>query len=382
MKPLLLAATLLLAGPAAAATYIPASDAEIVTTLPAAKDPQRQAIQRLRRQMAARPGDAAGAAQLAQHYIELSRRQGDPRYLGQAEAVLQPWLTRSHVPADIWLLQGTIQQSQHRFEAALQSLQRAADQDPRNPQVWLTLASIYQVRGNFAAARNACGRLAGTLGPAEAADCLAGVDSVTGRAHEAMQHWQQRLAGNLLENWAVPWLQVQLAETSQRLGQLQQAAQWFERAMQTEPDSYLKAAYADFLLQQGQPAKVVTLLQGDTHVDALLLRLAEAHRALRSPNTAGLAQQLQQRFDAARARGEQLHQREEARLQLNLLGNATKALQLAQANWHFQKEPADARLLLQAALAARQPAAAQVAVRWLMESGHEDRTSWQLASRL
>lgn len=374
--------SVVLAAPATAATFIPASDSTVVTTLPASKNPAARQLRQLQRQQAASPHDAELTARLARTYIETSRRLADPRYLGHAEAVLQPWLNRPDVPASIWLLTGIIQQSQHHFEQSLQSLRRASVIDPRDAQTWLTLASVHQVRGEFDAARTACRRLITLLGPAETSDCLAGVDALTGHAHQSIAHWRQRLASNQVEDWAEPWLLGQLAETAQRLGHNDDAGQWFRQALQRNPDAYTKAAYADFLLQQRQPDKVVELLTGDEQVDPLLLRLAEARHALRQPQAKELIQQLQQRFDAARARNDATHQREEARFQLRLLGNPAKALQLAQANWQIQKEPADARILLQAAFAARQAAAAQPVIKWLSGSGLEDIDSWQLARQL
>lgn len=374
--------TLLLALPAGATNYIPASDASVVTTLPASKNPAVRQLQQLRRQQASKPGSVAASIELARNYIASARLLADPRYLGHAEALLRPWLQRADVPADVWMLYGMIQQSQHHFEPALQSLRKALALQPSNAQAWLTLASVLQVRGDFVAARSACSRLVTLLGPAEAGDCIAGIDALTGRAHEAIGLWRQRLASGRVEDWAQPWLLGQLAEASQRLGRDEDAEQWFQRALNGNPDTYLKAAYADLLLQRGQPDKVLILLAGDEQIDPLLLRIAEARQALRQPQAQEAIRQLQQRFDAARARNDATHQREEARFQLHLQGNPARALQLAQANWQIQKEPADARILLECALAARQPAAAHAVLRWLGGTGLEDEASWQLARKI
>ena len=55
---------------------------------------------------------------------------------------------------------------------------------------------------------------------------------------------------------------------------------------------------------------------------------------------------------------------------------------LASANYALQREPADARVLLEAAVAAREPAAAEPALRWLAESGAESVVLRQLAAQL
>jgi hypothetical protein len=60
------------------------------------------------------------------------------------------------------------------------------------------------------------------------------------------------------------------------------------------------------------------------------------------------------------------------RYALDLLGDAPQALALAQANWAWQREPADALLLLRAAAAAGQPQAAEPVQRWAREQGFAD----------
>jgi hypothetical protein len=57
---------------------------------------------------------------------------------------------------------------------------------------------------------------------------------------------------------------------------------------------------------------------------------------------------------------------------LELLHEPAAALQLARANWAVQKEPADARVLLQAALAAGDARTCQQLQAWLRASGLAD----------
>ena len=81
---------------------------------------------------------------------------------------------------------------------------------------------------------------------------------------------------------------------------------------------------------------------------------------------------LKERFDASALRGDKLHQQEEARFHLYLQGDARGALRLAEENYRVQREPRDARILLEAALAMKDPAAAQEALGWLERSGYEE----------
>ncbi len=67
---------------------------------------------------------------------------------------------------------------------------------------------------------------------------------------------------------------------------------------------------------------------------------------------------------------------------LAIEGDADKALDLALKNWTVQREPRDARIVLEAALAARKPAAAQPVLTWLAESRIEDIVLLALASQV
>ena len=72
---------------------------------------------------------------------------------------------------------------------------------------------------------------------------------------------------------------------------------------------------------------------------------------------------------ASRARGDTVHQREEARYALALNGDAAMALELARRNFAVQREPADVRVLVEAALAARDAAVVREVREWLAETG-------------
>ena len=120
-----------------------------------------------------------------------------------------------------------------------------------------------------------------------------------------------------------------------------------------ERGPYLLGTYADFLLDQKQPRRVLEFLKDETRADSLLLRLALAEQALGEKKAREHIELLTARFAASAQRGDKVHQREEARFQLHLLGNPAKALALATENFSVQREPADVRILLEAALAAR-----------------------------
>lgn len=380
MKRLLIAGALL-AGALHAAPVVPASDASVVETLPARADPLARELKVLRAQAQAQPQRLDLALSLARRYVDSTRRLADPRYLGYAESVLAPWLAQPQAPLDARVMQAIILQSTHRFDAAIAELQHVLARNSAHAQAWLTLASVHQVRGEFEPARAACRHLAPLLDPGVAGECLAGIAAQTGQGDAAYRLLALRQAE--APDWSRGWLTVQLAELAQRLGRPAEARRWFERAMENgPPDSYLKAAYADFLLDQHDAAAVIALLAGDTRADPLLLRLAEAEAASGAPAVAEHIAALDARFAAAHERGDVTHRREEARFRLRLKHNAPAALQLALDNWQVQREPADARIVLEAALAARQPQRARPVLDWLRATRLEDIALRPLAAQL
>jgi predicted Zn-dependent protease len=169
------------------------------------------------------------------------------------------------------------------------------------------------------------------------------------------------------------WVLTSLAETAVRAGMAQEAEAHFQAALALNAaDQYLLGAYADFLLDHDRAQAVVALLKEKTRVDPLLLRYALALQADGSKELSAHVEQLRDRFAASRLRGDRVHLREEARFALQLQNAPLEALKLAQENWQVQKEPADIRILLEAALAAHDPATVAVVRDWLENCGLED----------
>ena len=358
----------LLAAPAFAVPTAPLHDDEVVERLP-----HRAAAQRAQRAALARGAlplpEAVAAARQA---IGRARREGDPRELGTAQAVLAPWWAQADAPPAVRLLRATLRQSQHHFEPALTELQAlwdaAATPLDIRAQAGLTRATVLQVLGRHTEAQAACaGLLQPRFAPLGAAvglaarACGAELRSLTADPRAAAAELQALAALAPAD----PWLALLRAELAERRGDHGGAEPLFRQAS-AGGDVYALSAHADWLLDRGRAREVLALVAGGpADADALLLRRAIALHRLQDPAAAAADTLLQARFDAARQRGENLHAREEARLALEVHGDARRALALARAQWALQKEPADAVLLWRAARAAGQPAAASVLGGWL-----------------
>jgi tetratricopeptide (TPR) repeat protein len=170
---------------------------------------------------------------------------------------------------------------------------------------------------------------------------------------------------------------------AERQGNHAKAEHHFRQALALDPsDPYLLGAFADFLLDRNQPAEVVTLLQKNTRADGLLLRYTLALKRQGVPDAAKHIDTLQSRFAAAALRGDTVHRREQARFALHLRNDPTSAFALALQNWRVQKEPADTRILLEAAVANNAKAEAKPVLAWLKKTGLKDRTLLELAAKL
>ena len=368
------------------APYTPKDGSAVIEQLPRRADATQLALRGLRQQLNDTPQDLPLATGLAQRYIALARSETDPRYLGYAQAALAPWWRQAAPPVPVRLLRATILQSTHQFGPALQDLDAVIAQEPANGQAWLTRATVLTVQGDYARATAACARLSALTTQLVTVTCLANIASVTGRAASSerlLDLTLQRSAGAApeLESWAL----TLLAEMAARRGEIALAEARYKTALARQPrDSYLLGAYADFLLDQRRPQDVVKLLKEQQRIDALLLRHALALQALPGQQAAFQAAtaELAARFHAAMQRGDTVHQREQARFALCLQQDAPAAVQLAQKNWAIQKEVPDMRILLEAALAARNYAAAQPVLAWIAANGVEDVALQRLVRQL
>jgi len=376
---LLLAVISLCFGDAASAAthfhpYVPDSPDLVLQRVPSMTDPRVRAFDSLRNRLDGDPHDMDLAVQLADAYIDYGRSTGDARYVGRGMAVVQPWLRQVPTPIPALLVSATVLQNRHDFTQSRATLTALLARDPRNLQAWLTMATVEMVQADYPAANAACVQVAQIGGDFMGTLCTAQLRSLTGRAQQAYALLR------LIEHpgAAAPpaikgYLEGLLADAAMRLGKTAAADRHFRAALQWTPgDNFLLADYADFLLDQHRPAAVETLLEGDGSSDTSFLRTIFAECALHDPRAAADAATMRARFAAMDRRGSRLYPREHAEFVLYVEHDPGRALMLARANWTGQRSPQDMRILLAAALAAREPQAAQAVLAVLARSHLQD----------
>lgn len=355
--------------------YIPASDDEVLETLPRDWISKQDQLAALRRQLGQNPNDANVAIQVASDYLRLGKSSGDPRYYGYAQAALRPWWESANAPVEILRLRAKLKERDHRYDEALADLKRLLESEPRDLQAWIETANIYTVQGKYAEARQACDKLSEVAGVAPSILCSAPIMAVTGQAEGAYSSLAELLP-TANEEWpsAVQWIRTMQAEISRALGRDEQAERHFLEGLASDPgDHYLLRSYADFLLDHGRAKEAVSLLREGTRDTGILLRAAiAADRSGQAALADKWKTQLKSRFDENRLRGNPPHGQFEARFELELMNHPRRALELARANWEQQKQPSDSRVLLEAAIAAKDRAAAQAVLEFLGRHGTQD----------
>lgn len=350
-----------------AAPYRPTDDTQVLERLPAGL-PAR----------AAPAQDPTRAAAIAQAHIERSRREADPRFLGYAEGVLRPWWDAPTPPASVLLMRATIRQARHEFDAALADLALVLKLKPGDPQAALTRATILRVQGRYAESARECQPLRALVDDFYAVMCESAARGLMGQARAAAAALDA-LRLERRDPATRAWWTAERAELERRLGDSAGALRLYRAALAAQAsDPLLLASAAQLLLDLGQPGEALEMIGSTPQPELLRLRRVQALRALGQPDLA-LEAVLAESYAAARHRGEDLHLREEARFALEARGDAATALRLAQDNWRSQREPEDARVLLDAARAAGDRAALEDLRRWRSETGMEDAA---LAARL
>ena len=364
---------MLVASASSAAPYRPSDDATVLVTVPPAAASTQTAFRNAQNALAANPNDLNLALEVARAAIREGRASADPRRYGQAQAALAPWWSIPNPPMSVRVLRAIIRQSLHDFAGAEADLDAILRLDPRNGQARLTRAFVRQTVGALSDAREDCRRLPPSVGVVAAAVCLLRVEALTGSASSSLERLDQMIK---IDGKSEPvvrrWAQAVGADMAAMLGQTEAADLHFSEATTDGGDIPTLVAFADHLLDSDRPAEVLALLAGRSEADIVYLRLAIAGKRLNDPRAPHWSTLLAERFAAAKAGGVQLHLREEARFELEVRGDAVTALGLALANWKIQKEPSDARLVLQTALAAGDLAAAADVLAFIAKTGLAD----------
>ncbi|AKQ70787.1 hypothetical protein A176_007699 [Myxococcus hansupus] len=354
--------------------FIPRSESVVLARVPAVeRDARARERAALRKALSLHAGQLDVALRLARMDLEWSQSQGDLRYLGRAQAALSPWWDSATPPPGVRMLRASIHHARREFAEARVDLDAVVKEDPGNVKAWLLRAEVLGVQGEHLEAARSCNWLTALTSPLSIAVCEARVRSLSGHSRKAHARLAEVLGRTGRSQESQTRVLATLAESAALAGDAGKAERYFLRALALNPrDTTARAAFADLLLDAGRAREASVVVMDHTQDDRLLLRRVLAENVLSSSRAPALTRELVRRFEDRRLRGDGVHAREEARFALHVEKAPEKALRLAQAAWATQREPWDVRLLIEAALAAGKPEAAQPALDFLRDTGCED----------
>jgi tetratricopeptide (TPR) repeat protein len=320
--------------------FRPTSDDEVIEVFAAKTKSQPRTID-----------DAVAQAKVA---LESSRELQDPRYLGRARALLQPWWGKAGATQELLVLQATIEQSLHLFVDARKTLAKLANLYPENLQSRLTLASLDRLAGSYTSALVSCKEVISAAvsnneklyGELCAADIQCHLSNTSLPFRALLMTMNRARVNKQLLSWGLSLL----AECEERAGEPAKALDAYRSSVAIATDNYTIVSYADALLRAKQPELAMQVLSTLPKSDSVLLRLAHAMRMKDIAQWKMIHSDIMNRFAESAVRGDEVtqHARERAYAALWLSDDFKEATAQASLNIETQKEIIDWVLLFEA----------------------------------
>jgi len=257
---------------------------------------------------------------------------------------------------DYWLAR--VQQHQHDFSAASQTIERALKKTPRDPDLLLLKASVLNNLGKHQQALDACKPLLGLVDDALVTACVVDArvqydpDNIDTYYRDLMQ-MAQRSSISLPQQRI--WINQILAELALKMRQPETAKHHIRDLLLPQAPVSAIALWADIEIELGHHQHVLNRLQElvegqQTIDDALLLRLAMAEK-LSSKGDKWL-KAMQQRIGQRSVTHNYAHAGELSKFYLYVEPDPDQALYWAKINYRHAKSEMDAALLLAAKMLA------------------------------
>jgi hypothetical protein len=330
----------------------------------------REAVARWREQ----PKDLTRALLYARVAFMAGMNEGDLRWFGAAKTALNPWWTEPTLPAEGFFMRALIKQGFHDFDGALLDLQRAVDRDQTRVEFLGWQMAIYLVKAEMGKAKQSCDLIRQRFGLTEGDACGAQLRYRTGDAANAIRMLDQLAAHRDFQGPnAQDWLAFHRGEARRVNGDAAGAIRIWQSHLKSFPGRHVvRLALIELLNHEQRYQEAWQLNARVPRSDALLVQAIISSRALGDASAQTLAMEFRQRLAYQRQRGDALIERPHLVYLLQVDQQPEQALALALKNWETQREPADAILLLQAALGAAKPAAANTVLEWQKASGYQE----------
>lgn len=318
--------------------------------------------------------DAEASLQSLFATFQLAQRENSARAYGHVLQLLDSWPADRPLPAAARLIKASVLQHNHRFGDALAELaQLPEDGSTLAPKLQMC-AQILLIIGDYEEAAQTCAELRSSLFIHAALNCETQLLGLTGEAQQALATLSTLLTQPQFDPaYRLEYL-LTSADIAMRLNSIDSTYTYYEKALALAPSNhYALSTFSDWLLSQGDHARVVELLeakvtqQQDTELSILYARALVKQGA--SARYLEVKNRVTEEVAAMRKRGADRPHKLIAQYALYLAGDYELATHEALANFEAQKEPSDVLLLARAANAQGDHQALSRVKSWLTFSG-------------
>ena len=363
---------------AAQERFLPAASAAVLPFSVHAHGGRLSQLRALDKAWRAQPQHLDTALAYGRAVFTLGLHEGDLRWYGSAKAALGPWWQATELPAQAYFLRGLVKQGFHDFQGGLADINRAIALNPQQAEFWSWRFALHLLQAEIIMARQDVDEIERLFGSAEADTYRAILLYRTGQPEPAVHRLTRTIRlPQYQDESSQDWLSFHLGEAHRVAGQSEQAiAVWSDRLKRNSRSHLLRLSLADLLNLQGRhaQAKAIATNQADmaSLTDALLMQALLASRGSKDADESALAKQMAARLRAQALREESLIERPKLIYQIAYGQDIAAGLALSIENWNLQKEPPDAALFVQAALALGKAQAATPVVEWVEKTGYSD----------
>jgi tetratricopeptide (TPR) repeat protein len=245
------------------------------------------AVRRLEQRVAREPTNWQAFQQLGLGYIQKARDTADPAYYARAEEALRKALQINPQDAESLVGMGSLALSRHEFQQALDWGFKAHATNPHNPRVYGVIGDAYAELGNYEGAVEAVQQMVDTRPDLSSYSRVSYLRELYGKVPEAIDAMEQAVAAGSPNAENTNWCRVQLgqlywqegdfaaAEREYRHvltyypqfmyalaamgqlraaeGKLDEAAAYYQQAINVVPLPQYVSALGDIYLKQGRP---------------------------------------------------------------------------------------------------------------------------------
>jgi tetratricopeptide (TPR) repeat protein len=322
----------------------------------------------------AQPTNLDASLAYARAVFTLGLTEGDLRWFGSAKAALTPWWQSADLPADGFFLRGLVKQGFHEFDAGLADINQAIAKDAQRAEFWSWRFALHLLLADMAAAQQDILEISRLFGPEEGNVYRGILLYRTGKPQPATELLSAALKAKTFQDTSSQdWIGFHLGEALRVGGQSAQALAIWQKQLKANPQSHLlRLSLAEMLNSQGNYRQAKQIATTESASDALLMQALLASRGLKESDEKRLASLIDARLKSQEMRQESLIERPKLFYLIAYGKDPAAGLALSIQNWQLQKEPPDALLFIQAALAVNQPRAAEPVLIWSEKTGYTD----------